>query len=170
MTDTTLLDTQTETASANGAEPHSDWIETDDEAQMRQLIMQKQDRPEKLVPVPEWGMKVLVRAMSGTQRALYEDLPRHPETKRLQNTRHAYAEMVRWCCCHPRTKKPIFVATDRDELMDQHNGAIIDELATWALRLSGLLPMQQEQVAKNSEATPTSTATTDSPSDLATNA
>ena len=140
----------------------TEWLEAQDEQQMRQFILQADDRPEELVPVPLWRVKVLVRAMSGTQRALYEALPRDPKTNRFKDLKHVYFEVARMCCVHPRTHKPILQVADEREMMDEKNGAIIDLLVGKALRLSNLMPSQAEQARKNSETIPGSMATTDS--------
>ena len=148
----------------------TEWLEAQDAEQLRQFILQADDRPEELVPVPLWRVKVLVRAMSGTQRALYEALPRDKNTNRFKDLKHVYFEVARMCCVHPRTHKPILQVADEREMMDEKNGAIIDMLVGKALRLSNLMPSQVEQARKNSESTPVSTTITDSQSDSATEA
>ena len=140
----------------------TEWLEAQDAEQLRQFILQADDRPEELVPVPLWHVKVLVRAMSGTQRALYEALPRDQKTNRFKDLKHVYFEIARMCCVHPRTHKPILQVADEGTMMDEKNGAIIDMLVGKALRLSNLMPSQAEQARKNSENTPDSTVTTDS--------
>src|SRR5579864_7072546 len=160
MIDTTLLDTTQEATSPNGS---IEWLEPEDESAMRQLIFQAEDRPEELVEVPEWRLRVLVRGMTGTQRVIYETMPRDESTNRV-NLRTAYAEAVIMCCYFPKNKeKQVFKLVDRDELMNRKSGDVIGRLATKALELSGMLPRQAEAAAKNSEATPTSMPTTDSP-------
>lgn len=167
MTETSILDPNNETASPNGSEP-IEWLDPEDEIAMRQLIFQAQDRAEELVEIPAWRLRVLIRAMSGTQRALYEANPRDPETGRFRNLKQVYFNVVQMCAVHPRTKKEVFKFGDQDTFMNEHDGAIIDMLAALALRLSKMLPAQTENVRKNSETTPTSTTTTDSPSDFTT--
>lgn len=152
-----------ETAEMNGNDVQ--WLETQDEQQMRQIIFQAKDRPEELVEVPEWRLKILVRAMSGTQRVIYEALPRDQKTGRFKDLRYVYFEIARMCCVHPRTLKPVFQAADKDTVMDEKNGTIIDELVGKALRFSNLLPSQKEIARKNSANTPTSTTTTESQND-----
>ena len=161
---TTLTEEQ---AAQNG---HSqEWLEASDAEQLRSFILQADDRPEELVEIPLWHVKVLVKAMSGSQRALYEANPRDQKTGRFTNLRKVYFEVVRMCCCHPTSKKPIFKVADEGTMMDEKNGAIIDMLAARALRLSGLVGSQQEAVRKNSGSTPTSSTTTDSPNVSASN-
>ena len=155
-----------ETAASNG---HIEWLDPADEQQLRACILQADDRPEELVEVPLWRVKVLIRAMTGTQRALYEANPRDSQTGRFKDLRHAYFHVVQMCCVHPNTKKPIFTATDEIAVMNEKNGAIIDQLAAIAVRLSMVFPSQAEQIAKNSEATPTSTTISGSQSGSATN-
>ena len=148
----------------------TEWLEAQDAEQLRQFILQSGDRPEELVEVPEWRVKVLVRAMSASQRVLYEALPRDQKTGRFKDPRHVYFEVIRMCCVHPRTHKPVLQVADKDTVMDEKNGAIIDLLVGKALRLSELLPSQRESIRKNSENTPDSSTTTDSQSDSATKA
>jgi len=162
MADITLLD-----VSQNG---HMDWLEPADEQELYTIIAQSGDRPEELVEVPPWRVKILVRAMNGAQRVLYEANERDPKTGRFKDLRHVYFEIARMCCLHPVTKKPFLKPEKEIEFMSNHNGTIIVVLANKAMQLSGLFQSQQEQARKNSEATQTSTLTTDSASDLATGA
>lgn len=157
MAKTTLLDT-----AQNG---HVDWLDPADEQALYDIIAQSKDRPEELVEIPLWRVKVLVRAMSGTQRVLYESNSRDQKSGRFKDLRHVYFEVARLCCVHPRTKKPFLKSDQEHTFMDERNGAIIDLLAAKALRLSGLMGSQQEQIAKNSEATPVSMTISDSVSD-----
>jgi len=162
MAETAKLDPSQEDTSPNGK---VEWLDPSDESQLRQFILQADDRPEELIQVKLWRVEVLVRAMNGTQRALYESNPRD-KAGRFTNLRHVYFEVVRMCCVHPRTYKPFFQAADEGIVMEEKNGDILDFLASKAVRLSGILPSQTEHVRrKNSESTPTSTTTTESPSD-----
>ena len=165
MTETAELDPTDAPASPNG---HVDWLDPSDEQQLRQFILLASDRPEEVVEVPLWRVKVLVRAMSGSQRVLYEALPRDQKTGRFKDMRHVYFEVVRMCCVHPSTHRPIFQPSDEAAVMDERNGTIISMLALKAIELSGILPSQTEQVRKNSESTSTSMTTTESQNDSAT--
>ena len=131
-----------ETAELNGHD--TEWLEAQDAEQMRQFILQATDRPEELVEVPEWRVKVLVRAMSGSQRVLYEALPRDEKTRFFKDMRQMGFEVIRMCCVHPGTHKAIFQVADKDTVMDEKNGTVIDFLVGKALRLSGLLAYLEE--------------------------
>ena len=158
MVDTTLLDTTDEIASPNGT---IDWLDPEDELAMRQLIFQAQDIKEEIIPVREWRLKVLVRGMTGIQRAQYLAIAR--DQAGAMDFKRMYFDLVQMCCLHPKTRKPIFKVADRQEVLFQKNGAILDMLASAVIRLSQLDMGSQDIQQKNSEAIQSSTATTNLP-------
>src|SRR6267142_1367310 len=119
----------------------SDLHETHDEIETRDLIFKAKDRKEVIVPVEEWGVTILLIALSGTKRSDYFAF--HNNTSQQHKGtgeffKRVFFEQVRLAAFHPKTRKPIFKEADRDTLMDEHNGAIIEELAAMVRELSDL--------------------------------
>lgn len=129
----------------------SDYIETDDENALRAHILQKDDREELLVEVPEWNTHVLIKALSGAARNEYiaftVALNQHKGT--AEYGRRLWFETCRLGCMHPKTKKPIFKFADRDELMNEHNGQVIETLGRTVQDFSKLDGSVIEQARKN---------------------
>lgn len=147
-------------------------IETENEVEARARIFQAQDCKEVLVDVPEWGMSVLVRALTGTQRAEYFTFNAALRKDYLDSPefyKQTFFEQVRLGVVHPRTKKPIFQRGDQAELMDHHNGGIIEMLAA-IVRDASLLNGEVTDLAKKKlQGTQSSSATTNSQNDSGTN-
>jgi hypothetical protein len=126
-------------------------VETENEVATRALIFQSQDCKEVLVPVPEWGTSVLIRALTGTRRSEFLAfnsalLKEHRDTPEFY--KRIMFEQIRLGCVHPRTKKPIFTFADRDTLMGEHNGAVIQVLAAMVREISDLTTDTAEQAKK----------------------
>jgi len=133
-----------------------------DAAGLREYIRaSRKRRTGKLVEVPEWECSVLVQAMSGQQRRLFEALPRTDKGQLIDPWHCAFLLMC-WCTVHPETRETLFDANDRElerEMLSEHDAAIIDRLATEAIDVSRITQPQMEQARKNSETTPTSSTT-----------
>lgn len=139
-----------------------DFIETDDENALRAHIFQHDDREELLVNVPEWNTQVLIKELTGTARNEYiaftvalDQFKGTPEYGR-----RLWFETCRLGCMHPKTKKPIFKFADRDELMNQHNGQVIEVLGRTVQAFSKLDGTVGDQAKKNLVGIPNSTTTT----------
>jgi hypothetical protein len=110
--------------------------------------MNAQDAPEELVEVPAWGVTVLVRGLSGKERAKFQEgvMTRQPGAPA-----NAPMTMIRWdrlwaelCILtmrDPETKELIFEQTDRDMLLSKA-AANLETVSAVARRLSGLLDEQ----------------------------
>lgn len=141
-----------EKESQNGEGKHEEeieWVETDNERQMRELIFRTDDRPEVIVPVPEWKLKILIRSMSGTERSQFLFYQANLSDKSQDYIKKLYFRIVLLCCYHPKTHKPIFQPTDQDSFMDEKNGAIIEMLAMIGQQLSHLDNSTREAARKN---------------------
>lgn len=121
---------------------------------LRDTILNAADVPEELVPVPEWGAKVLVRGLTaGEQADFYTRVstidPRSGEV--TVNRKHWAAEIIIACCYDPETKSKLFEAADRDTL-NKKAAKATDRLSSVAARLSGLGDDRQDmEIAKGFE-------------------
>lgn len=144
------LDTTDEEAPPNGTHPT-------DAASLRGKIKGKK-RAEKLVHVDDWDADVLVCSLDGKQRRDFEALPRNEKTGAFHDKWHAAFLIMSWTTLHPQTREPVFTAEDEAWVVKEHPNTV-DKLAGQAITLSFMALSQQEEAAKNSGATPTSSTT-----------
>lgn len=126
---------------------HTDWLETDDEEQARQLIFEAKDLLEEVVPVPEWGMKVKVVALTGEERARIMQSCTNMKTGEVDIAK-AYPDVVILCTRHLKTGKRIFKPTDRAAIL-QKAGSALDRIAMKAMTLSGMTEEARLLLEKN---------------------
>jgi hypothetical protein len=115
-------------------------------ATIRETILNAEDIAEEIVEVSEWGVKLLVRGLSGLERARF--VKDAADAAGRIDPERGYPSIVIQTARDPETREPIFSATDRDAIMGK-SGAAIDKVADVALRLSGLTPGAVEEAAKN---------------------
>lgn len=111
-------------------------------------ILAAQDIPREAVEVPEWGGTVYVRAMDGQTLSRWEnELVAGGGSAARVDLSNAYARLaVRTVC--DEDGQLLFSERQVDEL-GRKNGKILQTLAQVALRLSGLTPDANAQLAKN---------------------
>jgi hypothetical protein len=146
-----------------------EWIEDEDDNAFRQGIFQTDDRKEKLVPVPEWKRKVLIKRLTGTARAEFiafqTSLSKQMPMDNPEYSKRTWFELARLGCMNPTTKKPIFKPADRDTFMNEHDGGVIEMLGTAVQIFSQLDGSVSQQAKKNLGLTPNTTPTTSLPND-----
>lgn len=125
----------------------SDWIETEDEEQARQLIFETQDILAEVIAVPEWAMQVKVIAMTGEERARVMQACTNMKTGEVDISK-AYPDVVILCAHHVKTGKRIFKPTDRAALLKKA-GSALDRIAMKALSLSGMTEEAHQLLTKN---------------------
>ena len=112
---------------------------------LREKILQAKDLQEQLVDIPEWGVKVLVKGLTGAQRARLASATGpggKPDFEKI------YLETVILATYDPETGERIFSPSDRDALGEK-SGAALDHIAQVALRLSGMAPEALAEAEKN---------------------
>lgn len=145
MTETAELDTTKEAASPNGHDEKWE-IFDDDQAFLKHIISKKP--AEDLVEVPEWGVKILCRAMNAETRIKIQMAAFDEKSKRT-DYRNVFAQIIMAACYNPTTGRKIFTESHKDTLMKQLDGGAIERLALAVLRLSGMLGSTTEQARKN---------------------
>ena len=128
-------------------------ITTTNEFEARQhLLTRKKKRKEILLPVPEWGMEVLLCSLTGTERAEYFAYNNATLEQYKAGTseffKRIWFEQVRLGCVHPVTRERILQPADRDEFMDDDDGAVIETLASIVRDISGLAVSSIEDAKK----------------------
>jgi len=145
MTETTELDTKKEEVSLNG---HDDtWKVFDDDQAFLSHILSKKP-PEEVVEVPEWGVKVLCRALNAETRIRIQ-IAAYDEKSKRTDYRGVFSLIIMAGCFNPTTQHKIFTESHRDILMRQQDGGAIERLALAILRLSGMLASDAERARKN---------------------
>ncbi len=113
---------------------------------LREKILNANDIQEEIVEVPEWGVKVLVRGLTGEARAKIlsgaTDLSGKIDYKKM------YASLLIYSVFDPDTKEPVFEETDRDALLKK-SATAIDRIVNVAMKLSGLGKEAEAQLEKN---------------------
>jgi len=156
MTTDTDIDTTQEQPSPNGTglEP-PDYVETEDEAELRALIEGLDDTYEVLLDIPEWKkrgpdgkervVQVLVRALTAEERLDYAKLSQQSQF----DMKKLFPELAILSARHPKTKKLIWPsAADRASLLKKH-GMAIERIATLAMSISGLSNSSMAGIRKN---------------------
>lgn len=111
---------------------------------LRDKILQANDIQKELVEVPEWGVTVEVRGMSGADRArIFDSVSKDGEVK----AGDLYVETVLATTFDPETGGRLFDESDRAALMEKSAQAI-DRLSEVGLRLSGMTKDAQDVAGK----------------------
>lgn len=125
-------------------------------ASLKDTILAADDLTFEDADVPEWGVKVRVRGMSGAERDAFEaesfklrnqgkDVDLH-----LQNYR---ARMLVRCLFDPETGERIF--SDRDAgMLGKKSGRTLEHLYVVATQLSGMREESEEEATENLEGDP----------------
>ncbi|MEA4884256.1 MAG: hypothetical protein VB144_11495 [Clostridia bacterium] len=108
-------------------------------------ILDMDDIPSETVEVPEWGKRLLVRGLTGAQRA---KLAKTTDEKGKVDVERIQPELIIYSVYDPETNQPVFKPTHRDRLNGKF-GKALDRLTTAALRVSGLTG-DDEAITKNS--------------------
>ena len=115
-------------------------------SEQRAHIFRMNDIVEKLLFVPEWKTTILLRSLSGAQRAAIMKAAvgsdGQPDIKKM------YEYTVYHGCYHPQTKERLFDFADRDAFM-QKNGAVIERIAVMLNDVSGLTQSSAIEAEKN---------------------
>lgn len=124
---------------------------------LREVILSQDDIPSELLDVPEWGVKVEVRGLTGRERAQL--------VQPIADTQHAdmrvmYGNLVILGTYDPETGLPVFSRGDEDALLGK-SGAAVERVALRVMELSGLTEDALNRAGKDS-----STPSNDSPTSL----
>lgn len=104
----------------------------------------------ELVDVPEWNEQVWIRGMTGSEK---NSLFGEQGARDRPQYEHWYGRVLVRCIVD-ETGGRIYQDTDA-EALGQQDAAALERMFGVAMRLSGLGPTVQEELAKNSESTPT---------------
>jgi len=106
---------------------------------LREQIFQTNDLQEEMCEIPEWNCQVLIRAMTGADRA---NLLQHAMLKNGQpDLVKLYPNLAIASIRDPETKELVFKPEDRDHLALK-SGAALERVAQAAMKINGMLPEQ----------------------------
>lgn len=106
-------------------------------SELRSKSLEADDIEEELLPIPQWDVEFLIKGMSGEDRAKF--LKRSSRGGEVDLERF-YPELVIATCFDPATPNVrVFEPADRSAL-GKKSGAVLEKIATVALRLSGMGP------------------------------
>ena len=117
---------------------------------IRDQILAKQDIPSEMVDVPEWGVKVEVRGMTGAERTRIMD--KATQNAGDVNLQFVYPEIVIATAFDPESGEQVFKPNDRDALLAK-SATALDRIAAVGMRLSGFTAESADDMGKDSSAT-----------------
>jgi hypothetical protein len=117
---------------------------------LRDQILAAEDIPSEKVKVPEWGVTVDVRGMTGAERTRIMD--KAVDQQGGINLQFVYPEIVIATSFDNETGEQIFKPSDRDTLLSK-SAVALDRLAQVGMRLSGFTQDSADEAGKDSSAT-----------------
>lgn len=102
---------------------------------LRDKILSAKDLETQIVPVPQWGVTVEVRGMSGRQRSIF--LKDIMDKKGNVDTLKLYPSLIIASTFDPETGERVFEDGDFDAIAEKSGGAL-EVVAQVAMKLSGL--------------------------------
>ena len=117
---------------------------------IRDQILAVQDIPTEMVEVPEWGVKIEVRGMTGAERTRIMDKATANQDE--MNLQMIYPEIVIATSFDPSTGEQVFVPEDRDILLSK-SATALDRVAMVGMRLSGFTKESADELGKDSSET-----------------
>ena len=115
-------------------------------------IFAADDIESELVEVPQWGVTVLVKSMTARDRARM--ITTGVSDSGVFRLEEILPDLVIASTYDPETGERVFEESDRDALMSK-SAAPIEQIATVAMRLSGLEEDATDEAGKGSSPTPT---------------
>jgi hypothetical protein len=115
---------------------------------IRDQILSADDLTSEKTEVPEWGVTIVVREMTGAQRDYLEQtMVTHQGTKSKVKTKNWRGELLRMSC-YDLDGEVIFTAKDVEALMLK-SASVLDRLCDIAMRLSGFDLKAAEELGKD---------------------
>jgi hypothetical protein len=145
MAETVEFDTKQEPASPNG---HDDAWQTFDTDDALLAHITSKEPAEELIEVPEWGVKVLCKALDAEGRIMVDTQAYNTETKRTNYSKVPHV-IVMYGCYNPKTGNRVFSEGHENVLKEPRHGGAVYRLAATILRLSGMVSNDVENAKKN---------------------
>lgn len=128
---------------------------------LKERILTAEDIGSEILDVPEWGVKIEIRSMTGAERG--EVMRQWSNEDGSINYIKFYPAVVTACCFDPETGERVFDLGDA-EAINAKSSAVLEKIAAVGMRLSGLDAESRTRAEGNSTRTTTSsTPNGDSP-------
>lgn len=112
---------------------------------LRDAILHADDIDREDLEVPQWGVTVQVRGMSGLERAAF--VQNFADNEGKLDYSSLYPDLVIAGVHDPADGSRVFTDEDRSWIMTK-SGAALEKVATSVMRLSGLGPKAEEEAGK----------------------
>jgi hypothetical protein len=113
---------------------------------LRAKIFEAKDIKTEIMNIPEWGVVIEVKALTGKTRAIVMTSSMGKNGK--MDFEKMYADMVIYSTYDNETKEKIFEDTDREALSEK-SGGVLERIAGKVMQLSGLMPESVDKAEKN---------------------
>jgi hypothetical protein len=115
---------------------------------LRERILNSDDIPSEPLHVKEWGVDVVIKGMTGTERASFMEQYREEGGEKI-NWQGLYPFLIIHCAYDPDTDERIFTPEDA-VVVNTKSGAALERVARTAMRLSGMGEDEEKAVGKDS--------------------
>ena len=115
----------------------------------KEQILQKQDLLIESVDVPEWGGRIYVRSLSGTEREEYEKICSDRSRSKNFDMRGLRVKLIVLSVCDKDGKR-IFGESDEAKL-NKKSAAVIEKVFNAAKKASGLSDQDVKDLTENLE-------------------
>lgn len=123
---------------------------------LRDRIFASEDIESKVIEVPQWGVKLEVRALNGRARANL--LRSYVNDDGSMNVEAMYPSLIIQSTYDPETGEQVF--SDEDvAALNAKSGAALEVIASTAMKLSGMAPEAVAEAGKDSGSTPSDGST-----------
>lgn len=122
---------------------------------IRDQIRKAQDRTSEIVEVPEWGVTVEVRSMTGSQRSAIVTALTSDEDNKMEAL---WGGMLVSCVYDPETGDPVFKEDDAEWLLNEKSSTVLDRLSNVCLQVAGIVEGAVDEAGKDSSASQTAKA------------
>lgn len=114
---------------------------------LRDRIFSCDDAQRRTVEIPEWGLSLEVRGMSGAARAAI--MQATADNDGAINFTRMIPDIIIGCTFDPETGEQVFDEGDRDALM-MKSGKALDRIVETAMEISGMTPNAVDAEGKGS--------------------
>ena len=113
---------------------------------IRDKIRKAQDRTSEIVEVPEWGVTVEVRSMTGSQRSAIVTALTSDEDNKMEAL---WGGMLVSCVYDPETGDPVFKEDDAEWLLNDKSSTVLDRLSNVCLQVAGIVEGAVDEAGKD---------------------
>ena len=118
---------------------------------IRDQIRKAQDRTSQITEVPEWGVTVEIRSMTGTQRSAIVTALTSDEDNKMEAL---WGGMLVSCVYDPETGDPVFKEDDAEWLLNEKSSTVLDRLSNVCLQVAGIVEGAVDDAGKDSSVSP----------------